>query len=132
MSITLDEARKICDAGVAKSQELGYLIGIAVLDSALEIKAFRRMDGAGAHNFDLAYRMAYTAGLFKRTGTEMSGMQSRGWFHALSAARGGKIAVAMGCLPIWRGDQFIGAVGVSGAPDAVDLEIAEAGLTSLS
>ena len=64
MSITLDEARKLCDAGVAKSQELGYLIGIAVLDSALEIKAFRRMDGAGAHNFDLAYRMAYTAGLF--------------------------------------------------------------------
>ena len=89
------------------------------------------MDGAGAHNFDLSYRMAYTAGLFKRTGEDMAGMQSRGWFLALSAARAGKIAVALGCLPIRRGDEVIGAVGVSGAPDAVDLEIAEAGVTAL-
>ena len=131
MSITLDEARRVCDAGVAKSQELGYLIGIAVLDSALEIKAFRRMDGAGAHNFDISYRMAYTAGLFKRTGEEMAGMQSRGWFQALSVARGGKIAVAMGCLPIRRGDQVIGSVGVSGAPDAIDLEVAQAAIAAL-
>ena len=132
MSITSAEAQRVCDAGVAKAQEMGERITITVVDAALEIRAVRRMDGAGGFNFDLSYRMAYTAGLFKRTGTDMAGMQSRGWFHALSAARGGKIAVASGCVPIRRGDEVIGAVGVSGAPDAVDLEIALVGVAALS
>jgi uncharacterized protein GlcG (DUF336 family) len=131
MSITSAEAQRVCDAGVAKAQELGHRITITVVDSALEIRAARRMDGARGYNFDLSYRMAYTAGLFKRTGEDMETLPSRGWFHALCAARGGKIVVALGCLPIRRGDEVIGAVGVSGAPDAIDLEVAQAGVAAL-
>ena len=131
MSITSAEAQKVCDAGVAKARELDHRITITVVDSGLEIRAVRRMDGARGYNFDLSYRMAYTAGLLKRTGEDMAAIPSRGWYHALSAARGGKITVALGCLPIRRGDEVIGAVGVSGAPDAIDLVVAEAGIAAL-
>ena len=131
MSITSAEAQRVCDAGVAKAQELNYQITITVVDAGQEIRAVRRMDGARGYNFDFSYRMAYTAGLLKRTGEDMESLPSRGWFQALSAARGGKIIVALGCVPIRRGDEVIGAVGVSGAPDAIDLEVALAGVAAL-
>ncbi len=131
MPITSAEAQRVCDAGVAKAQETGHRITITVVDAALEIRAVRRMDGSRGYNFDLSYRMAYTAGLIKRRYRDMDTFPSRGWFPALCAARGGKIVVAPGCLPIWRGDEVIGAVGVSGAPDAIDLEVAEAGVAAL-
>jgi uncharacterized protein GlcG (DUF336 family) len=131
MGISSADAQKVCDAGVAKAEELGRNITISVVDDGLELRAVRRMDGARGFNFDLSSRMAYTAGLFRLSGDEMEGRQGRGWFHALSAARAGKICIASGCLPIRRGNEFIGAVGVSGAPDAVDLEIAQAGVAAL-
>ena len=83
MPITSAEAQRVCDAGVAKAQETGHRITITVVDAALEIRAVRRMDGSRGYNFDLSYRMAYTAGLIKRRYRDMDTFPSRGWFPAL-------------------------------------------------
>ena len=132
MSITMAEAQKIVDAGVAKSRELGYNVTIAVVDAAGEIAAIGRMDGSGAFNFDLSYGLAFTAAKFGQTGEQLSRFADRNWFRALSVMREGRVMVAKGALPIRRGDQLIGGVGVSGAPVEADFEIAEAGIAALS
>ena len=130
MPITSAEAQKVVDAGVAKAQALSHRITIAVVDAAGEVVALGRMDGAGPFNFDLAYGTAYTSALWGWTGDELARLQDTQFFQASSVMRGGRMMVARGSLPIKRGDEVIGALGVSGAPEDIDLEIAEAGLAA--
>lgn len=73
MSITDEQAQTVINAAVAKSEELGYAITVAVVDSAGEISAVRRMDGVGPINFDFAYSCAYTSATTSRSGVELDG-----------------------------------------------------------
>ena len=140
MSITADEARKVVEGGVVKAQALGRRITITVVDAAGEIMATRRMDGSGPVNFDFSYGLAYTCAISKRSGEEAARageesaagrVQDRNWYRAESIMRGGRMMVAKGSLPLKRGDEVIGGVGVSGAPQEIDLEVAGAGVAAL-
>ena len=46
--------------------------------------------------------------------------------------RGGCLLAAEGALPLRRGEELVGAIGVSGATEADDLAIAEAGAAALA
>ena len=46
MALTLDESIKLCEAAIAKANELGIKISVAVCDPGGKLKAFARMDGA--------------------------------------------------------------------------------------
>ncbi len=131
MTITAAEAQKVIDAAVAKTNELGKSVTITVVDAAGEVSAIGRMDGSGPINFDLSYGLAYTAAKFGAPGERLARMADNNWFRAASTMRGGKLMVAKGALPIRRGDELIGGIGVSGAPEDEDLAIAEAGVAAL-
>ena len=140
MSITAAQAQQVVDAAIGKAKALGSsarspssasAVTVVVVDTAGEIAALSRMDGSGAFNFDIAYGLAYTSAMFSATGEQLDGIKNENWFRAMSTMRGGRIMVAKGALPVRLGDKVIGAIGVSGAPEEVDFEIAEAGIKAI-
>ena len=94
--------------------ECGARASVAVVDRAGRLKVFLQGDGASPHNLELAERKAYTARTFgrtsiewaKRTETQVPGQRS------LS-----KVIPLQGGVPIKAGDETIGGVGLSGAPN---------------
>ncbi len=89
-------------------------VSVAVVDRAGRLKVFLQGDGASPHNIELARRKAYTALTFRRTSLE--------WAKRTETVNQGQRALAdvisqQGGVPIQIGDDTIGAVGLSGAPN---------------
>ena len=94
--------------------ECGSHVTVAVLDRAGRMRVFLQGDGASPHNLELARRKAYTAGTFGRTSLE--------WAQRTETQNQGQRALTdvitqQGGVPIMVGDETIGAVGLSGAPN---------------
>ena len=132
MTIRAAEATRAVEAALAKSAELGTTVTITVVDSAGELAAFARQDGAAPINFDISYGQAYTVTKFGgMRGGKIARLADYNWFRGASAMRGGRLLASEGALPLLRGGDLVGAIGVSGASEADDLAIAEAGATAL-
>ena len=90
--LTLDVARKIVDGCLAKAQQQGWKMHIAVLDIGGNLKAFVRMDDAQPISEEVAMRKAYTAAALPRSTRENGGSRlqqsgaSAGW-NCVPAAR---------------------------------------------
>jgi uncharacterized protein GlcG (DUF336 family) len=65
--LTLDIARKIVEACIAKAQQQGWKMHVAVLDIGGNLKAFARMDDAQLISEEVAMRKAYTAAALPRS-----------------------------------------------------------------
>ena len=130
-SISAADADKVVVAAVAHAETIGYRVTVVVADTGGEIVAMRRMDGVSPFMFDLAYSFAYTGALFRRSGDQLAAIENETWFAALSRMRGGRVAVAGPCKPIWSGDELVGGIGVAGAPTEKDVVIMDAGLAGL-
>jgi uncharacterized protein GlcG (DUF336 family) len=94
--------------------ECGARVSVAVVDRAGRLKVFLQGDGAKPHNIELARRKAYTANTFGRTTEE--------WRKVTEERVPGQRALTdviplQGGTPIKVGDDTIGAVGLSGAPN---------------
>ena len=117
-TITLAQARQVVDAVIAKCSEPGELVtvGVAVVDRAGQPVMQVRADTDSPHNWELAFRKAYTARSFRRTSLEWrdrtAGDSDRAGQRLLS-----NMIPLGGGAPIMMGDEVIGAVGVSGSPD---------------
>jgi len=111
-AISLPTAQAIAHAAIEKCRGNGFRVSVSVIDGSGVLKAFVRDDGTGPHTIDLSRRKAYTALTFKRTSAETA----KAWAAAPPPPNiEGTVALAGG-VPIKVGDQYIGAVGVSGAP----------------
>ena len=62
--ITLEQANAAVAAAVAKAEQIGAKMNIAVVDAGANLKAFARMDGAWLGSIDIAIRKARTARFF--------------------------------------------------------------------
>ena len=132
MTITAAEATRAVEAALAKSAELGTTVTITVVDAAGELAAFARQDGAAPVNFDISYGQAYTVTKFGgMRGGKIARLADYNWFRGASAMRGGRLLASEGALPLRRGRELVGAIGVSGASETDDLAIAEAGAAAL-
>lgn len=132
MTIRAAEATRAVEAALAKSAELGTTVTITVVDTAGELAAFARQDGAAPINFDISYGQAYTVTKFGgMRGGKIARLADYNWFRGASAMRGGRLLASEGALPLQRSGEFVGAIGVSGASEADDLAIAEAGAAAL-
>ena len=119
-------------AAVEHAASLGASVNVAVVDRAGVLIAFLRMPGAFVHSIDIAIDKAYTAVSF--------GLPTVQWHEALQkdsvAVREGIVRRARfvgfgGGLPIVLDGQRIGGIGVSGASEAQDGMIAQAGLDAI-
>ena len=126
----------IVNAAVEKAKELNQVVSIAVVDAGGHLMAFKRMTNGRTHNTLIAQTKARSAALTTaatgktaRDGSEIPDHQvlaqtlaiGPGWFISIE-----------GGVPITVEGQCIGAVGVSGAPSAVDRQISQAGIDAFN
>lgn len=130
--ITLDQAQKIVDAAVKKSQEMGVKMDVAVVDAGANLKAFSRMDGAWLGSIDIAMKKARTSRYFDMDSGTIGGLsQPGGPLYNIEHSNGGLISFPGG-VPIKNSDgEIIGAIGVSGSTVEDDHAVATAGVGAL-
>jgi glc operon protein GlcG len=128
--LTLKEARAAIERGVAKAQELGFRVAVAVVDEGGHLVACDRMDGALWITPEIARAKANAAAAFQATTQDLETRfaAARALFAGNVAALGDyKLVFGRGGVPLVAGDRIVGAVGVSGAvPPDNDHVIADA------
>src|SRR5580765_2333942 len=126
--VTLADARKVIAAAEKKAAEIGQPMNIAVADAGGNLVAHVRMDGAWLGSVDISIKKAWTSRAFDIATKDLaSHSQSGGQFFGIHASNDGKIMVFAGGLPLKRGREVVGAIGVSGGSGDQDHAVAEAG-----
>ena len=126
--INLQTALQVIHAAREKAQEIGQPQNIAVVDNGGHLVAFVRMDGAWLGSIDIAIKKAFTARAFDLSTKELSKLAQPGEpFYGIHASNDGKVMIFAGGVPLKRGDQVVGAIGVSGGTGSQDQSVAEAG-----
>ena len=118
--MTLAAALDAIALGVAKAQELGFLVAIAVVDEAGHLIACHRMDGALWVTPEIARAKANAAAAFRSTTLDLENrFSARQLFAGNVAALGGyEFVFGKGGVPLLDDGRLLGAVGVSGAVPA--------------
>ncbi len=126
--ITLEDARKVIAAAEKKALDIGQPMNIAVVDGGGNLVAFARMDGAWLGSIDISQKKAWTSRAFDiETKTLSKFSQPGADFYGIHASNNGKVMIFAGGVPLLRGKQVVGAIGVSGGSGKQDQEVAEAG-----
>ena len=126
--INLQEANQIIHAAQQKAIDLGQPQNIAVVDGGGHLVAFVRMDQAWMGSIDIAIKKAWTARAFDVSTEELSLLAQPGKpFYGIHASNDCKVMIFAGGVPLKRGDQVVGAIGVSGGTGKQDQAVAEAG-----
>ena len=132
MSITLDQARKIVDASLAKGRELGLKpLSVIILDPRGAITAALSEDGVSQLRAKIAHGKANAAiGLGMGSRALMNRAQQQAYFiQAVNGAFGGDmVPVPGGVLIRDPGGALLGAVGISGDTSDNDEAAAIAGI----
>lgn len=126
--ITLEDARRIIAAAEKKAAEIGQPMNIAVVDAGGNLIAHVRMDGAWIGSIDISINKAWTARAFDISTKELAELsQSGDQFFGIHVSNHGRVMIFAGGVPIKRGNQVMGAIGVSGGMGKQDQAVAEAG-----
>jgi len=130
--ITLEDAKRIIAAAEKKAQEIGQPMNIAVVDAGGNLVAHVRMDKAWIGSVDISINKAWTARAFDIATKDLAELsQSGDQFFGIHASNRGRVMIFAGGIPLKRGDQVVGAVGVSGGLGKQDQAVAEAGVAAL-
>src|SRR5271169_3102526 len=126
--VTLADARRVIAAAEKKSEEIGQPMNIAVVDAGGNLVAHVRMDKAWIGSIDISINKAWTSKAFDISTKDLAGhSQSGGQFFGIHASNHGRVMIFAGGIPLKKGDQVMGAVGVSGGMGKQDQAVAEAG-----
>ncbi|WP_046469260.1 GlcG/HbpS family heme-binding protein [Allosalinactinospora lopnorensis] len=130
--ITLAQAQVVVDAAARRSQQLGTLMDITVVDVGGNLKAFVREDGAWLGSIDISIKKARTARFFDMHTGEIGKLsQPGGPLYNIEVSNGGLVTFPGG-IPLRNGDgEVIGAIGVSGSTVENDHDVADAGAGAL-
>jgi uncharacterized protein GlcG (DUF336 family) len=127
-SISLDDAKRVVAAAEAKAVEIGCPMDIAVVDGGGNLKAFVRMDDSFLGSIDIAINKAFTAVAFKMPTEDLASMAQVGEpIFGINTTNDGRVVIFGGGVPLKKGDDIAGAVGVSTGTVEQDQEVAEAG-----
>lgn len=129
--MTEEQAMATVLAAIAKARAMGLRITAVAVDAGGHSKALLRMDGAPFHGVVISTDKAKTAAGF--------GLPTAAWKarigerpHVLEGLNGrdGFIPIGGG-VPVFIAGELVGALGVSGAHEEQDCEIAAAGIAAL-
>lgn len=130
------EARRMTDAALRRSKELGVLETVCVVDAGGFPILLERMDGARITGPQIAWNKAFTAAGHKRSthlfntppnGPALHGNEAYGIEHSFD----GKFAIFVGGFPIVVDGDVIGGLGMSGGNGEQDTACGLAGLEAL-
>jgi len=131
-NITLEQARRVIDAAIKKSEELGVKMNIAVVDAGTNLVAFNKMDEAWLGSIDISQKKARTARYFNMDTGEIGKLsQLGGPLYNIEHSNHGLITFPGGVLIKDANDKIIGAVGVSGSTVEDDHTVASAGASAI-
>jgi uncharacterized protein GlcG (DUF336 family) len=130
--ITLADARRIIAAAEKKAEEIGQPMNIAVVDAGGNLVSHVRMDRAWIGSIDISQNKAWTARAFDIATKDLAThSQSGNQFFGIHASNHGRVMIFAGGIPLKRGDQVVGGIGVSGGSGDQDQAVAEAGAAAL-
>ena len=136
MKLSQEGCDIIVNAAIEKAKELKQIVSICVVDAGGHLMAFKRMTNGRTHNTMIAQTKARSAALttaatgkIGRDGSEIPDHQVLA--QTLAVGPGWFISIEGG-IPISIDGQCIGAVGVSGAPSAVDRQVGQAGIDAFN
>ena len=126
--ITLADAKRVMEAAEKKAAEIGQPMNIAVADAGGNLVAHVRMDKAWMGSIDISMKKAWTSRAFDITTKDLAAhSQSGDQFFGIHASNNGKVMIFAGGIPLKRGGEVVGAIGVSGGSGDQDHAVAEAG-----
>lgn len=130
-NMSLELASKIAAATVAACTADKYNVTATVVDRAGTVRAVMRADNAGPHTLGASQAKAFTAASGKNTTAAMwEGVQKNPASTNVAMIPG--YLLLGGGVPVKAGDEFIGAVGVGGAPGGhLDEKCAMAGIAAV-
>jgi len=131
MELTLEKAKKVVAGAEAKAKDIGVPMNIAVVDVGGNLVAFERMDKAWLGSINIAMNKAFTAVAFNMTTEDLGkASQPRESLFGIHASNNGRLIIFGGGIPLRKGDELIGGIGVSGGAVPQDIEVAEAGVAA--
>lgn len=131
--LTVLECRAFIQAVVEKAAEMRVPISVAVVGPEGHLIALERMDDAGFITPDIARGKAYTACAFRAMSPRFpDGLVIQHWFKErnpqmlmnASVFTNGLVVASGGCAPVFKGDELVGAYGISGGTSGQDEEMA--------
>ena len=126
--VRLEDARRVIAAAEKKAAEIGQPMNIAVADAGGNLVSHVRMDGAWLGSIDISINKAWTARAFDIATKDLAELsQSGDQFFGIHASNHGRVMIFAGGIPLKRGSEVVGAVGVSGGLGKQDHAVAEAG-----
>lgn len=127
------ECREFIKAVSEKAEEMRVPVAIAVVNQEGHLLALERMDDAGFITPEIAWSKAFTVAAFRSMSPRFpDGLVIQQWFKErnpqmlinASIFTGGRVVVSGGSAPIFKGDELVGAYGVSGGTSDQDEVIA--------
>jgi uncharacterized protein GlcG (DUF336 family) len=134
--LELKEARHMVAAAIRKSEQIGVLQTVCVVDDGGVPLVLERMDGARITGPQIAWNKAFTAAGHKRSthlfnqppnGPALPGNEAFGIQHSFD----GRFAVFVGGFPIVVDDDVVGGIGLSGGNGEQDTQCGVAALEAL-
>jgi uncharacterized protein GlcG (DUF336 family) len=126
--VTLDTALHVIASARREAEAIGVPMNIAVVDEGNNLVAFERMDGAWLGSIDIAQGKAYTARAFNMSTKDLAPLCVPGKpLYGIHASNHGRLIIFAGGIPLERGGEVVGAIGVSGGAVDQDQVVAEAG-----
>jgi len=126
--VRLADARRVIAAAEKKAQEMKQPMNIAVVDEGGNLVSHVRMDGAWIGSIDISINKAITARAFDISTKELAANSQPGdQFFGIHVSNRGRIMIFAGGIPLKRGGEIVGAIGVSGGSGEQDQTVAEAG-----
>ncbi len=124
------DAARVVEVICAELVRRGRGAAVAVVDAHGELMAFRRTDGCPLASIVIAIDKAFTSARERMESAEV-GRRSReeGW--PMSNFGDLRYTAWGGGVPLLRAGQVVGGVGVSGMPEADDIELARQGAAAL-
>ena len=132
-TIEYAEARRAIDAIYDEALKRGKAGVIAVCDAHGDLIAFARMDGAPLSSIAIAMNKAYSAARERKPSKEI-GNAARHPEKGFEIAYFGDARFTGwgGGVPVWKDGRVVGAIAISGLPQAEDMELAEMGVAIIS
>jgi glc operon protein GlcG len=129
--IGLVEARGLVAMVADRLEADGRDAAVAVVDPHGELVAFLRTDGCGLASINICIHKAFTAAR-ERVESSVLGERSRAESFPISNFGDPRYVGWGGGVPIIVAGEVIGAIGVSGLPEAEDVELARWAAASLA
>jgi glc operon protein GlcG len=128
--LTTSDIQKVLAAAVAKAQEIGVPMGIAIVDEGGALVGFIKMDGAFNHTNHTSFSKAYTAASIRKP-SGSSGIPPD-ITKEIASVTDGKFTTLPGGQPLMKDGKVIGGIGIGGGKSDQDEAVAKAGVDALA